>query len=240
MASSYPPPPPTPPPTPPRSNDTLLAVVIGIVVVIALMASFGVFAVRHFVENTRISDVRRGDRHHVEIHSPLGNLKVDGSGNNAKVDINSPFGSIKVTPTPDLDRLGIAIYPGAELVKSAADSPFHHGQGLGALDSLDGLDHVHFQDGNSTGAHVQLSSGGAALDVNVAEFRTAASPDQVLSYYAELLGKLGPVRRKTHGDGAISLELKLSDRNVRAAAVKPGDDGTHFVLVRVLGDTAAK
>ncbi|HUX65907.1 MAG TPA: hypothetical protein VMV31_00305 [Terriglobales bacterium] len=235
MASSYPPPPP-----PPRSNDTILAVVIGIILVLALMAGFGVFAVHHFIANTRISDDHNGDQHHVEIRSPLGNLKVDGSGDNAKVDINSPFGSLKVRPEADLGSLGMAIYPGALQVTSTADSPFHNGQGLGALDSLHGMDQFNLRRGGSTSAHVQLASGAAALDINVAEFRTPDSPGQVLGYYSGLLGKLGPVTRKTHGDGAISLELKRSDRNVRAVAVKPGGDGTHFVLVRVQGGSAAK
>ncbi|MGH9482135.1 MAG: hypothetical protein ACRD1L_08570 [Terriglobales bacterium] len=234
MAASSPPPPSAPPPpTPPyRSNDALLAVVIGVVVVIACVAAFGMFAVRRIAENSHVEVTGSGAQKTVDIHSPLGDIHVNGEGNNAKVDISSPFGSLKVDTTPNIAALDLPIYPGAELVKSREHSPFRHNHGFDDLDSLNNLD---TRDGGSPSAQVRLSAAGAALLVDVAEFRTTAAPAQVLSYYNDLLEKYGPVRRRQQDD-RTSLEVKLSDSNVRAAAVKAGDDGTHFVLVRVVAD----
>lgn len=233
MAAQYPPPPPPPPSPPPRSNDALLAVVIGVVIVIACMAAFGIFAVHRFVINTHVTESGRGAQHQVEIQSPLGDLKVNGDDNNAKVDIQSPFGDVKVNTTPNPAALNLAIYPGAELVTSRDHSAFrdHHG-----FDDLDELN-IDQRDGGATGVQVQISAGDKTVGVNVAEFRTSATPEQVLSFYNDLLEKYGPVQRREH-NGATSLEVRLAHDNVRAAAVKPGYDGTHFVLVRVASDSA--
>lgn len=234
MATSYPPNPPPPPNAlPPRQNNAALAVVLGIVIVLGVMIAFGVFVGGRFLQNTHLTETKSGAQHLVEIHSPLGDLMVNDSGDKTKVDIRSPFGNLKVNTTPDPARLGIEIYPGAVLVQSRRDSPFHHGVDFG-----DGGAATNNSD--STGAQVQLSHGDAVLEVNVAEFRTPATPDQVLGYYANLLGKVGPVQRRREPDGATSLKVRLSKRNMREAAVKPGGDGTHFVLIRVVGDRPAR
>ncbi|MGH9393098.1 MAG: hypothetical protein ACRD1E_02935 [Terriglobales bacterium] len=237
MATYPPPQAPQPPPPPQRPNQAVLAVVIGIVVVVCLFLGFGFFVVRSLVLNTHISETGAGDQHKVEIHSPLGDLKVNGKGDNAKVDIHSPFGDLRVNPTPNVAGLDIEIYPGASLVASRANSPFRDDGGA-RLAGIDGIKGVDFDAGDSPGAQVQLRHGTAALEVNVAEFHTSASPDQVLEYYATQLGRYGSVVRRQRGR-AISLQVKLSDTNVRAAAVAPGADGTHFILVRVQSDAAA-
>ncbi|MGH9478482.1 MAG: hypothetical protein ACRD1A_04560, partial [Terriglobales bacterium] len=81
----------TPPPIPPRSNNnTVLAVVLGIVILVVVVVGFGVFAIRRFIANSSISTSATGS----VIHSPLGDIKVNGHGDQAKVDIVSPFGSV--------------------------------------------------------------------------------------------------------------------------------------------------
>jgi|GEM_PF-2161333 len=233
---TYPPPPPQPPlPPQTNNNNAVLAVVIGVVILACLFVGFGVYVVRTVVMNTHIAETGAGDQHKVEIHSPLGDLKVDGKGNNAKVDIHSPFGDLKVNPTPDVAGLGMEVYPGAELVQSRADSPFHR-DGQARMDGIDALDGVDFNPGDSPGAQVQLRHGDAVLDVDVAEFRTSATPAQVLEYYDGQLGRYGAIEQRHHGRTS-SVEVKLSDSNVRTAAVAPGSDGTHFILVRVHGDS---
>lgn len=237
MATYPPPPPPTQPPLPPRTNNNnaVLAVVTGVVILACLFVGFGIYVVRTVVMNTHIDETGAGDQHNVEIHSPLGDLKVHGKGDQAKVDIHSPFGDVKVNPTPDIADLGMEVYPGAELVQSRADSPFDR-WGHSREDGIDALDGVDFDPGNSPGAQVQLRHGDAVLDVDVAEFRTSATPEQVLEYYDNQLGRYGALERRNHGR-TNSVELKLSNSNVRTAAVKPGSDGTHFILVRVRGDS---
>jgi len=197
------------------------------------MVAFGIFVALRIAQNTHIVENGDGSAKSVEIHSPLGDLKVNGEGKNAKVDIRSPFGSVHVTPTPDISRLDMDIYPGATLVPSRQESPFHDGYDFDGM-KFNGS-------GHASGAQVRLSSGSAALNVDVAEFRTSATPDQVVQYYLDRLEKYGTVKRKQEGDGATSLRVELdNDKNVRAAAIKPGSDGTHFVLVRVVGDSGAR
>lgn len=236
MATPYPPNPPQPPGLPPHKNNALLAVVLGIVIVLAVMIGFGIFIATRIARNTHIVENKNGTSDSVEIHSPLGDLSVHDNADKTKVDIRSPFGNLKVNTTPALDRLGMAIYPGAVLVASRRDSPFHDGYDF----DDDHMEIGNHGSGDSTGAQVQLSSGNAVLNVNVAEFRTASTPEQVLDYYNQQLGRIGAVERKHERDGAISLKVTLSRKNVREAVVKPGSDGTHFVLVRVQADSAAR
>lgn len=227
-------PPPQAPVPNPHHNNTVLAVVIGIVLVVGAMAVFGVFVVRNLVEHTRIVENSAGGQDAVEIHSPLGDLKANSHGDHGNVDIRSPFGSLHVNSTPDPAALGLAIYPGATLVTSRQDSPFH-------MRDYD-PDHSFNDVGDdSTGAQVELRSGTAAMSVNVAEFETMASPDQVLDFYRQQLGRTGSIERREERDGAISLRVRLNRQNLSQAVVKPGPDGkTHFVLVRVRGGNAEK
>jgi hypothetical protein len=230
MATPNPPLPPTPPP---RTNNSWVAVLLGVGIVVVCMIAFGIFVALRIAQNTRVVQNGDGSTKSVEIHSPFGDLKVNGEGKNAKVDIRSPFGSVHVTPTPDISRLDMDIYPGATLVPNREDSPFHDGYDFDGINVSDA--------GEGSGAQVRLSSGQSALNVDVAEFRTSATPEQVLQYYFDRLGRYGTVVRKQEHNGATSLRVVLDgDKNVRAAAIKPGSDGTHFVLVRVIGDSGAR
>jgi len=238
MASPYPPVPPPHGPLPPHNNNnTVIAVVLGIVIVLCVMVGFGVFVAAHFIRATHIAESDHAGHDSVVIHSPLGDLKVDDSTDKTKVDIHSPFGDVKVDTTPDPSRIGLDIYPGATLVTDRHDSAFHNDD----MD-LDGVDarFAHSGSSGAPGAQVRLSHGSSALDIDVAEFRTSASTDQVLSYYQATLEKLGRVERRYKSGGVTSLEVKNGDDNVRVAAVKQGRDGAHFVLVRVQSDNGPR
>lgn len=224
---------PVPPPNP-HHNDTVLAVVIGIVLVVAGMITLGVFVVRNLVEHTQIVENSSGGQDAVEIHSPLGDLKANGHGSNGNVDIRSPFGSLSVNSNPDLAALGMAIYPGATQVTTRRGSPFH-------MHDYDRDSDFNGVNDDATSAHVELRSGNGGISVNVAEFETPATEDQVLQFYRQQLGEAGNVEQKQENDGATSLRVRLSRQSLRQAVVKTGDDGqTHFVLVRVRGGDTEK
>lgn len=225
MATPYPP---SAPPPNPHRNDTILAVVIGIVLVLGVMIFFGVFVVRNIVTHTVITENQGPGQDSVQIHSPFGDLNASGHGQNGRVDIRSPFGNLKVNGSPDPAALGMEIYPGARLVTSRADSPFHQGDyGANVGD-------------NATGAQVEINSGDRQVSVNVAEFVTPDSAQQVLDFYNRALARYGSVQRKLENDGAISLRYRPDHDNLREAVVKPAGDGTHFVLVHVASGSAAK
>ncbi len=222
-------------PLPPRSNSTAVAVVIGIVAVFAIIIGSGVFVVGTILHGTRIERYGRGPTQRVRIKSPLGDINVNGQGGNAHVDIDSPFGSLHVDPHPDLTRLDMPVYPGATLVTSTANSPFHHDGSMPGMRDMRGL---RLRDGDTPGVEVEMQGANGRLVITVAEFVTPASPSQVEGYYRRQLAHYGDVTSRSD-NGAQRLEVRLSDTNRRVAAVKPGVDGTHFVLVRVSGGAAA-
>ncbi len=225
----------TPLPPPPRTNSTVVAVVVGIVAVFAIIIGSGVFVVGTVLHGTRIVQLGHGDSRRVQIHSPLGDINVHGQGNTAKVDIESPFGSLHVNPHPDVTRLDMPVYPGATLVTSTAQSPFHHDGSMPGMRDMQGL---RLRDGDTPGAEVELQGPSGRMTITVAEFVTPATPAQVDQYYRRQLASYGEVTSR-FDNGAQRLEVKLSDTDRRVAAIKPGGDGTHFVLVRVSGGAAA-
>lgn len=231
MSAAFPPPPPGPRP----QNHALLGVVIGILVVLVLMLGFGVFVVSRFVRHTHIVTIGQGADQTVDVKSPLGHLHVTGDGDNSKISIDSPFGDVRVIPDPDISRFDMTVYPGATQVMSGQDSPFRDSDL--APDAFPQIHGMNFS--SAPGAEVMLRGGGGSLLVNVAEFRTSASADQVLAYYQTRLGQFGAVERLWKGS-TRALKVKLSGQNVRYVAVRTGRDGTHFVLVRAQAGGAAR
>ncbi|MGH9480305.1 MAG: hypothetical protein ACRD1A_13820, partial [Terriglobales bacterium] len=199
---------------------------------------FGVFAIRRFVANSSISTSATGS----VIHSPLGDIKVNGHGDQAKVDIVSPFGSVHVNPTPDLAQLDLPVYPGATLVASRQGTPFAENDAQG-FDALDGLDNMQFpataQLGNAPGFQVRLASGGMQMRVDGATFLTPAALDKVLAWYQRAFQPFGSVtERERHGK--TELEVRLSRGNVRSVSAESGSQGTYFMLIRARETNAAK
>lgn len=220
---------------PPRANNTVVAVVIGIVAVFAIIIGGGVFVVGSLIQGTRIRQLGHGPNQRVEIHSPLGDLNVHGQGDSARVDIQSPFGSLHVDPHPDLARLDMPVYPGATQVTSTAGSPFHEGGDT----TIEGLNGVRFSDGAFAGAEVEMHGENGQMTITVAEFVTPASPAEVEGYYRRELARYGSVATRFQ-NGAQRLKVKLSDTDQRVAAVKSGADGTHFLLVRIIGGSSVR
>jgi hypothetical protein len=91
------------------------------------------------------------------------------NGDKKNVDIGTPFGSMHVRTNGDapVAGIGIAVYPGATLAK----------------------DH----DNDTDSADVNMSFGDFHLGVRAASYRTADSPDQVLSFYKKDLAHYGDV-----------------------------------------------
>lgn len=222
-------PPSAQPPGPPPRTEPWVVVVLSLLAAFVVFIALGVIVALHIAAHTRITEVGTGSQKSVDIESPLGDLHVHGNGDNATGDIRSPFGELHVTPVADPARLDMPLYPGSEPVTSRSQSPFHQAFNLGGRQ----VSH-----GNSTGAQVDMNSGTAGLSVSVAEFRCQATPDQVLNFYSGRLGDMGTLARKQDGD-TTTLTLDLGEQgnaNERAVAVKAGDDGTHYILVRVVGD----
>ncbi|MGH9484237.1 MAG: hypothetical protein ACRD1F_04200 [Terriglobales bacterium] len=196
---------PYPPASPPprRRNNAWIAVVIGIVVVLAIIIGVGIFVISRVVH-----------------------INVTGAGNDEHVSIQSPFGGVQVEPKADLTRLDMPIYPGAVQVLSSADSPFDNSSA--AMGNFGGLHGMHF---TSPGAEVLVHGGRTLVMVNIAEFRTSAKASDVLAFYQKKLGVFGPIQHKWEGS-TQTLQVKLSDSNVRAVSVRQGRDGTHLRLVR--------
>lgn len=227
----------TPPPIPPRhNNNTAVAVVIGVVILVVVVVGCGVFILRHFVANTSVSTTSAGS----EIHSPLGDIKVNGHGNEARVDINSPFGSVHVDPTPDLANLDLPLYPGATLVTSRADTPFA-GNNAQDLDDFDALDQFHgdVDFGDSPGFQVRVAAGGRQVRVDGATFLTPAPLGTVLDWYRNAFRTFGAITERQH-DGKTELEVRLSHGNLRAVSAEHGPAGTYFLLIRARDVNAAK
>ncbi|HEY5382892.1 MAG TPA: hypothetical protein VIJ65_11610 [Acidobacteriaceae bacterium] len=91
------------------------------------------------------------------------------NGDKQNVEIGTPFGSMHVRTNGDAPvvGIGIAVYPGATLAKD------------------------HDDDTNS--ADVNMNFGDFHLGVRAASYRTADSPDQVLSFYKKDLAHYGDV-----------------------------------------------
>ncbi len=95
-------------------------------------------------------------------------------GDNDNVKIATPFGGMQVKTNDAAVQtgLGLPIYPGAELVKKK---------------------------GNDNGsADVNLSFGSFQLRVKAASYRSADSPDKLLAFYRQALGRYGDVIQCSH------------------------------------------
>ncbi len=105
----------------------------------------------------------------------IGGCRIDSNkqGDHENVKIATPFGgvSVKTNDASVEQGLGLAIYPGAELVK---------------------------KDKNNGSADVNLSFGKFQLRVKAASYRTPDSTDKVQAFYMNALKRYGTVIQCSH------------------------------------------
>jgi hypothetical protein len=161
------------------------------------------------------------------------NMHVDEKkdGKNKNVDISTPFGDLKVHNQADAKDTGLPVFPNS-----------HEKPG----DNSD----------DNKSANVNLSFGKFGLKIAVVTYETDASPDKVLAYYRNEVGKYGKILEckggsignvnidhndkndkelhcDSHGDADVT-ELKVGSNSLqRIVAVKPSGKGTEFSLVYV-------
>jgi len=164
--------------------------------------------------------------------------KSSSGDNSAHVDIKSPFGAVHVDETPDLQGVGLTLYPGAKPAPKSNDE-------------------------DKKNANVNISVPGFELKVVAGEFVSDDSPDKVIAFYNKDLQRFGkPVRCQGHwtgGDvsmdtdkheglgkpvtckndsGGESVEIKVgTEGNQRIAAIKSEGKGSKFALVYVRAHT---
>jgi hypothetical protein len=161
-------------------------------------------------------------------------IESDKRNGNDNVKIATPFGgmTVKTNDNVVVEGLGLAVYPGAELVK---------------------------KDKNNGAADVNMSFGSFQLRVKAASYRTQDSPDQVTTFYRKALGRYGDViecqkdksvgtptqtaegltcdnEKENHvyvnDDESGKMELKAgSKQHQHIVAIDPEGNGTKFGIV---------
>lgn len=166
------------------------------------------------------------------------NVKKDEEGKSKKVDIQTPVAGLHVSNEPDVQDTGLPVYPGAT--------------------------RKHKEDGDSdeTGANVNIATSLFGLKVVAVEFVSNDSPDKILAFYKDKLGKYGNVLEchKRKGGGSVTMnsgddddskskskqlkcegdnsgnvvELKVgTEEKQHIVSIEPKDKGTDFALVFV-------
>jgi hypothetical protein len=206
--STYPPPPYPPSPQPPVRRSGANVAVIVILVIVGALLALVAASVALGVALL----------HNVHVQTSSG-----PSGN--RVSITTPVGRIGVNTSESAQDYGLAVYPGARAVTGSEPSAFSN-------DSNDRGEHRYHR------AHVNVELPGVSVHVNVGEFDTAASPDDVLKFYRSQLQPYGNIVETSESSGETKLEVKSRSHGgdhdiVHAVAVKTFDGKTHFVLVNV-------
>jgi len=162
------------------------------------------------------------------------NMHVDEkkNGENKNVDIRTPFGDLKVRNQADARDTGLPVYPNSREKKE--------------------------DNNDSKSANVNMSFGNFGLKVVAATYEVDDSPDKVISYYRQELGKYGKIldckggslgnvhidksdknddekelKCDSHGDSNV-VELKVGVPKLqRVVAIKPSGKGSEYSLVYV-------
>src|ERR1700754_2676992 len=162
-------------------------------------------------------------------------VDTDREGDNKNVKVATPFGGVQVKTNEamNIQGIGLAVYPGAEMVKK--------------------------KDKDNGSADVNLSFGRFQLRVKAANYQTPDSPEKVSAFYKDALKKYGvviecnhdrPVGTLTHTDEGLTCsdgdkkhsvteadvsgktELKTgSKQHLHIVSIEPNGDGTKFGLV---------
>jgi hypothetical protein len=206
----------------PRGVLTVIAIVVVIAVAALTIAAFVVAGALarhvHVVERTTASGEKR-----VDVESPLGDLAFRDD-NRGHASIQAPFGGMTFDQNVEVSHLGLEIYPGATMLSENDESAFGDEISVGASHHPK-TPRLHMQ--------MKIADGGFTLDL--AEFRTADSPNKVLDFYRTRMKRLPGTFTETEKHDATELKVHQDKDNERVVAVKSAGDGTHFVIVHVLG-----
>ena len=144
---------------------------------------------------------------------------------------STPFGGIHVSKDVDVQDVGIAVYPGAQLKQGDSD-------------------------GNDKSANVNISGFGYGLKVVALKYQSTDAPAKLISYYKDQLKRYGTVLEchtadfnmdmdvkdsdhgshelTCNGSGGRNVELKVGTKeNQHIVAVEPDGKGSSFSLVYV-------
>jgi hypothetical protein len=133
------------------------------------------------------------------------NVRVnkDSEGQEKKVDIDTPVGALHVSKAADVRDIGLPVYPGARR-KEKGD------------------------DGDESGANVNISSSLFGLKVVAVEYLSDAPPEKLIAYYTDQLKKYGSV-----------LECH-TDKNHAGATMDDDDDSNESKPLKCEGDNRGK
>jgi hypothetical protein len=162
-------------------------------------------------------------------------VDTDRQGDNKNVKVATPFGGVQVKTNDamNIQGIGLAVYPGAELVRK--------------------------KDKDNGSADVNLSFGRFQLRVKAANYQTPDTPEKVTAFYKDALKKYGVVIECNHdqpvgtptqtdegltcsdgnkkhavaeADASGKTELKTgSKQHQHIVAIEPNGNGTKFGLV---------
>jgi hypothetical protein len=162
-------------------------------------------------------------------------VDTDRQGDNKNVKVATPFGGVQVKTNDamNIEGIGLAVYPGAEMVRK--------------------------KDKDNGSADVNLSFGRFQLRVKAANYQTPDSPEKVSAFYKDALKKYGVVIECNHdrpvgtptqtaegltcsdgdkkhsvseADASGKTELKTgSKQHQHIVAIEPNGSGTKFGLV---------
>lgn len=202
-----------PPPGPPRPQypgpraGTILLWIAGVLLVGLIVVIVAGSALGFFVAS----------HIHVE-HQQHGTAK--------EVDVRSPFGSVSVRQNAaSIASLGLPLYPGAQPLAGDQPSAFQNDVTVDNGVVIDGE--------KSHNARIHLQFADHQLDVSAAEFVTNASEAAVKDFYWKQLGAMGAVEERPQKNSVTEMKVKAGEGNERVVVMRPGDGGTHFLLVHV-------
>lgn len=144
-----------------------------------------------------------------------------------EVNVQSPFGSLSVRQNAaSLASLGLPLYPGAKPLSGDQTSAFQ--------DNVN-VDHGVVIDGDKThNARIRMQFEGHHLDISVAEFVAGAPDHAVKDFYRKQLETMGVVKEKRQDRGGTEMEVQAGEDDDRVVVLRPGDGGTHFLLIHVM------
>ena len=138
------------------------------------------------------------------------NVKKDDEGKGKKVDIQTPVAGLHVSNEPDVQDTGLPVYPGATR-KQKKDG-----------------------DSDETGANVNIATSLFGLKVVAVEFLSNDSPDKVMAFYKDKLGKYGSVLECHKHKGGGSVSVNSSDEESKSRQLKcEGDNSGDVVELKV-------
>jgi hypothetical protein len=146
----------------------------------------------------------------------------DQGRNPRDVDIDTPLGDLTVRSDTQPSDVGVAVYPGAQLVEDGDDP---------------------------SRANVSIASPFVDLEVSAMKFVSADAPDAIAEFYRRELSRYGPVtvcrgdldfedasspRCKSRRRSRDEVQLGVGTKgNFRLASVKSRGDGSEFAVVYV-------